>query len=71
MLAVIRHGDRTPKQKMKMKVTQVREVFWCPGAGQVKGNAGLVLPRPFVPVTVSPEMSSKASMMLCYSEFRI
>lgn len=22
MLAVIRHGDRTPKQKMKMKVTQ-------------------------------------------------
>lgn len=23
MLAVIRHGDRTPKQKMKMKVTQV------------------------------------------------
>ena len=25
VLAVIRHGDRTPKQKMKMKVTQVRE----------------------------------------------
>lgn len=24
VLAVIRHGDRTPKQKMKMKVTQVR-----------------------------------------------
>lgn len=23
VLAVIRHGDRTPKQKMKMKVTQV------------------------------------------------
>ena len=23
MLAVVRHGDRTPKQKMKMKVTQV------------------------------------------------
>ena len=22
VLAVIRHGDRTPKQKMKMKVTQ-------------------------------------------------
>ena len=22
MLAVVRHGDRTPKQKMKMKVTQ-------------------------------------------------
>lgn len=27
MLAVIRHGDRTPKQKMKMKVTQVRGNF--------------------------------------------
>ena len=25
VLAVIRHGDRTPKQKMKMKVTQVRD----------------------------------------------
>ena len=24
VLAVVRHGDRTPKQKMKMKVTQVR-----------------------------------------------
>lgn len=24
VLAIIRHGDRTPKQKMKMKVTQVR-----------------------------------------------
>ncbi len=23
VLAVIRHGDRTPKQKMKMKVSQV------------------------------------------------
>ena len=23
VLAVMRHGDRTPKQKMKMKVTQV------------------------------------------------
>ena len=23
MLAVVRHGDRTPKQKMKMKITQV------------------------------------------------
>ena len=23
VLAVVRHGDRTPKQKMKMKVTQV------------------------------------------------
>ena len=25
MLAVARHGDRTPKQKMKMKVVQVGE----------------------------------------------
>ena len=23
VLAVVRHGDRTPKQKMKMKITQV------------------------------------------------
>ena len=25
MLAIIRHGDRTPKQKMKIKVTQVAQ----------------------------------------------
>ena len=24
VIAVVRHGDRTPKQKMKMKITQVR-----------------------------------------------
>ena len=24
VLAVVRHGDRTPKQKMKMKITQAR-----------------------------------------------
>jgi hypothetical protein len=30
VLAVVRHGDRTPKQKMKMKVTQVRRaVLLC------------------------------------------
>ena len=28
VLAVVRHGDRTPKQKMKMKVTQVSTA--CP-----------------------------------------
>lgn len=26
MLAIVRHGDRTPKQKMKMKITQVCRV---------------------------------------------
>ena len=37
VLAVIRHGDRTPKQKMKMKITQVlppdlafvMPAIWC------------------------------------------
>ena len=28
MVAVMRHGDRTPKQKMKMVVTQERWVVW-------------------------------------------
>jgi Histidine phosphatase superfamily (branch 2) len=32
VLAVVRHGDRTPKQKMKMTVTQVRK-DGCPEAG--------------------------------------
>jgi inositol hexakisphosphate/diphosphoinositol-pentakisphosphate kinase len=26
VLAVIRHGDRTPKQKMKMQVSQVTDI---------------------------------------------
>jgi hypothetical protein len=26
VLAIVRHGDRTPKQKMKMKITQVWRV---------------------------------------------
>lgn len=29
VLAVVRHGDRTPKQKMKMTVTQVHPVRFC------------------------------------------
>ena len=29
VLAVIRHGDRTPKQKMKMKVTQAGALSSC------------------------------------------
>jgi Histidine phosphatase superfamily (branch 2) len=28
VLAVVRHGDRTPKQKMKMTVTQVGGDAW-------------------------------------------
>lgn len=32
VLAVIRHGDRTPKQKMKVTVTQVR----LPGLPEIK-----------------------------------
>lgn len=31
MLAVIRHGDRTPKQKMKMKVSEVRHTAGTAG----------------------------------------
>ena len=27
VLAVVRHGDRTPKQKMKMKITQVKHYY--------------------------------------------
>ena len=30
VLAVVRHGDRTPKQKMKMKVTQVSTACLSP-----------------------------------------
>ena len=34
VLAVIRHGDRTPKQKMKMKVTQAGYPPACKSAEQ-------------------------------------
>ena len=34
MLAVVRHGDRTPKQKMKMKVTQVQAQLHTTGLAE-------------------------------------
>lgn len=49
VLAVVRHGDRTPKQKMKVKVTQVSGVgrVWGEGFGQA-GDQGLCLARAMI-----------------------
>lgn len=43
VLAVVRHGDRTPKQKMKMKVTQVgancqSASVWAPAVATCSAN---------------------------------